>query len=58
VDLNGQSQAETVKAMRTKRFLLILAAAVLALLVWAWMDGGKRSVREIAIPLAVPDTAR
>ena len=58
VQLNGQYQAVTVNAMRAKWILLGLAVAVLALLVWAWLDGGRRPVREIVIPLAVPDSAR
>ena len=47
--------------MRGRKAVLIVIAAVLAVLaviVWAWIDGGRRPVREMSIPVAVPESAR
>lgn len=41
-----------------RRTVVILAAvAAMALLVWAWLDGGREPLREIAEPVAVPQGA-
>lgn len=37
---------------------LIVAGLLLALLVWAWADGGRRPLHEIAAPVAVPESAK
>ncbi|MEO6718110.1 MAG: hypothetical protein ABIM50_12795 [Novosphingobium sp.] len=42
-------------AMRRNWLLGGLVAAVLLLLAYAWIDGGKRPLRNIAQPVAVPD---
>lgn len=42
-----------------RRTVVILAAVVVvALLVWAWLDGGREPLREIAVPVSVPERAR
>lgn len=42
-----------------RRTVVILAAVVVvALLVWAWLDGGREPLREIAVPVSVPESAR
>ena len=56
--LAGLSQAETDNSMRGRVALLVVVAIVLAVLAWAWIDGGRQPVREIAIPVAVPESAR
>lgn len=40
--------------------LIVLGVVVLlaALLAWAWADGGRRPLHEIAVPIAVPENAR
>lgn len=38
--------------------LLVAAVAAAALLAWAWVDGGRRPVDEIAEPVAIPESAR
>ncbi len=40
--------------MRRNTLLLALAAAVLSLLAYAWIDGGREPVRLIAEPVPVP----
>ena len=37
---------------------MVVVAIVLAVVAWAWIDGGRRPVREIVIPVAVPESAR
>jgi len=38
---------------------LVLAVVLLAgLLAWAWADGGREPLREIAVPVAVPEASR
>lgn len=44
--------------MRGKKTILIGIAVLLAVIAWAWIDGGRRPVREISVPLAVPEAAR
>jgi hypothetical protein len=36
----------------------VVAVLVLAILVYAWIDGGREPLREIAVPVAVPELAR
>ncbi len=40
--------------MRRNTLLLALAAAVLALLAYAWIDGGREPVRLMIEPVMVP----
>jgi hypothetical protein len=40
--------------MRGKGIVMVLAALVLAVLIYAWIDGGREPLREIAVPVAVP----
>lgn len=40
--------------MRGRKTVLIGLVILLAVIAWAWIDGGRRPVREIAIPLPVP----
>lgn len=44
--------------MRGKAIVGILAALVLGLLVYAWIDGGHRPLRDMAVPVALPEGAR
>ncbi|MFT4027360.1 MAG: hypothetical protein QM676_11240 [Novosphingobium sp.] len=44
--------------MRGKRVAVGLAALLLAVLVYAWVDGGREPLRDIAVPVAVPEPAR
>ncbi len=43
-----------------RRFLLIwLALALgLALIAYAWVDGGREPLREIVVPVALPEIAK
>jgi hypothetical protein len=45
-------------ALNGKRLMNGAAVLVLAVLVWAWIDGGKQPLRDIAEPVAVPGAAR
>jgi len=38
--------------------LSVVVAILVAVLIWAWIDGGRQPVREISFPLAVPENAR
>jgi len=40
--------------MRGKGIVTVLAVLVLAVLVYAWIDGGREPLREIAVPVPVP----
>jgi hypothetical protein len=44
--------------MRGRWVLAGLIAAVLALLTYAWIDGGREPLREIVVPVPLPDSAR
>lgn len=35
-----------------------VGALLLALLAYAWIDGGREPLRDIAVPVAVPESAR
>ncbi|GEM_PF-709212 len=39
---------------RTRRIVLVVAALALALLAYAWIDGGREPLRPIAEPVPVP----
>ena len=44
---------------KPRRTVVILLVALLAaLLAWAWVDGGREPLREIAQPVAVPESAK
>lgn len=45
-------------AMRGKGIVALAALLVLAILTYAWIDGGREPLRDIAVPVAVPETAR
>lgn len=38
--------------------LILIGVLVLALLGWAWLDGGREPLREITEPVAVPEAAK
>lgn len=40
--------------MRRNWIVMALALLVLAVLAYAWIDGGREPLREIAVPVAVP----
>ena len=40
--------------MRGTGIVGIVAALILAVLVYAWIDGGREPLREIAVPVAIP----
>ncbi len=44
--------------MRGRNAVLILVAVALGVIAWAWIDGGRQPVREISVPVAVPEIAR
>ncbi|MES2491855.1 MAG: hypothetical protein V4579_01080 [Pseudomonadota bacterium] len=46
------------KSMRGRNAVLILVAVALGVIAWAWIDGGRQPVREISVPVAVPEIAR
>lgn len=46
------------QAIRARAVVGTLIAGLLALLGWAWFDGGREPVREIVQPVPVPETAR
>lgn len=35
-----------------------MALAVLAVIAWAWVDGGREPLHPIEVPIAVPESAR
>ena len=45
-------------AMRGKGIVAVLALLVLGILTYAWIDGGREPLRDIAVPVAVPETAQ
>ncbi len=44
--------------MRKNWLLAGFAAVVLAILAFAWIDGGRRALHEISVPVAVPEVAK
>jgi hypothetical protein len=44
--------------IRGKGIVTVLALLVLAVLAYAWIDGGRAPLRDIAVPIAVPQSAR
>ena len=44
--------------MSLRRIGLALALLVVALLVYAWIDGGEEPLRPISQPVAVPEAAQ
>lgn len=45
-------------AMRGKGIMAVVALLVLAVLTYAWIDGGREQLRDIAVPVAVPESAQ
>lgn len=45
-------------AMRGKWIWALLALLVLAVLAYAWIDGGREPMRDVALPIAVPETVQ
>lgn len=45
-------------AMRGKRIVALLALLVLAVLAYAWVDGGREPLRDVAVSVAVPETVQ
>jgi hypothetical protein len=43
--------------MRKTWLLTGLVAVILAILIYAWIDGGREPLREIVVPVPVPDRA-
>jgi len=41
--------------MRSGRLWLVLAALALAIVAYAWIDGGREQLHEISQPVTVPD---
>jgi hypothetical protein len=35
-----------------------LIAAIVAVLIYAWIDGGREPLRDIAVPVDLPESAR
>lgn len=44
--------------MRSGKFWLIGMAILLAVIAYAWIDGGREPLHEIAVPVAVPGEPR
>jgi len=42
--------------MRRTWLLALLIVAVTAILAWAWVDAGREPLREITVPVPVPDS--
>ncbi len=38
--------------------VVLTGLALIALVAWAWIDGGREPLREIAEPVAVPEAVR
>jgi hypothetical protein len=43
---------------RGKGIVAVLAALVLAVIVYGWIDGGREPLHDIAVPVAVPAGAQ
>jgi hypothetical protein len=57
LDVTADGMSIGMKSPR--RTVVILAAlAIVVLLAWAWRDGGREPLREIAVPVAVPESAK
>lgn len=44
--------------MRGRGIMGVLALLVLAVLAYAWIDGGREPLHDIAVPVAVPASAQ
>jgi len=59
VAAGGTSIDGTNGKMKSARSVLLLAVVlVAALLAWAWVDGGREPVHEIARSIPVPESAK
>lgn len=43
--------------MRKRILVVLFGVLFLSLIVWAWIDGGERSLREISEPVTLPGEA-
>jgi len=46
------------KGMASKGLLAVIGLMVLTILVYAWRDGGREPLREMAQPVPVPEISR
>jgi hypothetical protein len=44
--------------MRGTGIAMIVAVLLLALVAYAWIDGGREPLRDIAVPVAIPGVAQ
>lgn len=44
--------------MRGKGIVAVVAVLILGLLAYAWIDGGREPLREIAVPVTAPGDSR
>lgn len=51
-------QGRTGRGGRIRLVIGIVIVAAVAVLGWAWADGGREPLREIVQPVAVPEQAR
>ncbi|MEZ5743265.1 MAG: hypothetical protein R3D89_05935 [Sphingomonadaceae bacterium] len=52
---SAKGQAVTL-AMNWKHVLAVLLVLVIAVLAYAWIDGGREPLRDISQPIPVPET--
>lgn len=55
---NGRERSQSVAMSKRKGLILGGLVIVLALIAFAWIDGGRREIHEISQPVAVPEAAR
>ena len=51
-------ETKVTQAMRSKGLLAGLVILVAGLLAYAWIDGGREPMRDIAVSVPVPELAR
>ena len=49
---------EVTTRMRRNRVLAAMAAIIVVIFGYAWIDGGREPVRDISVPVAIPDLPR
>jgi hypothetical protein len=55
---NNRGRFGVASVMRGKRILAVLALLALGVLAYAWIDGGREPLRDIAVPVTVPESAQ